>query len=195
MRSRRRLPRTLLWHATDAHFNLSIFHCSAHVTVIKCVCVCVCVGRGGTYFLSVSGVDTSLLKPNDSWRQREGDRCQIEFRAKDCINWTKWILCFSVSDYLDLSAELQGCAAWILFLLWKKRWDREREVSQISVSKINHLITGGDDMQAQSSEDSTGKTRPVHKGREKKRSVDCGNSRWCVQQCPHAGKTSSVRFM
>ena len=70
---------------------------------------------------------------------------------------------------------------------WKKK--KVREVSQISVSKINHLITGGDDMQAQGSEDSTGKTRPIHKGR-KKRSVDCGNSRF-----PHAGKMSSVRFM
>lgn len=77
----------------------------------------------------------------------------------------------------------------------KKKGEREREVSQISASKINHLRTGGDDMQAQSSEDSTGKTRPVYKGKGKKRSVDCGNSRWCVQQCPHAGKTSSLRFM
>lgn len=25
-----------------------------------------------TYFLSVSGVDTSLLKPKDSWRERQG---------------------------------------------------------------------------------------------------------------------------
>lgn len=39
----------------------------------KCVCsyVCVCVVGGGTYFLSVSGVDTWLLKPSDSWGHRE----------------------------------------------------------------------------------------------------------------------------
>ena len=42
----------------QTQFNLSIFHCSAHVTVIKCVCVCVCVcggggGGGGVDILSV----------------------------------------------------------------------------------------------------------------------------------------------
>lgn len=37
-----------------------------------------------TYFLSVSGVDTSLLKPKDSWRERQG----VEARVRLLVTMT-----------------------------------------------------------------------------------------------------------
>lgn len=43
-----------------------------NVPGVKFLCV------KGAYFLSVSGVETSLLKPSDSWGQRKGNRCWVD---------------------------------------------------------------------------------------------------------------------